>query len=53
MKEDRKEFVGYLPICPIKPEHPDMLIELPLKVETREMNTDYVSEFAMNTETWD
>ena len=54
MKEDRKEFVGYLPICPITPEHPDMLIGIPFGHEAEKPSVPAgLSDFAPDTETWD
>ena len=52
MKEDRMEYIGYLPICPITPEHPDMLISIPVSCEAKEYDL-YVSGYSANTETWD
>ena len=54
MKEERQEYIGYLPICPITPEHPEMLIGIPAECEAKSPAvSDYACEYAMNTETWD
>lgn len=53
MKEDRSEFVGYLPICPFKTEHPDMLIGIPVRYEAEDTVPANASEFAADTESWD
>ncbi|MCR5122610.1 MAG: hypothetical protein K6B74_09355 [Ruminococcus sp.] len=54
MKEDRNEYLGYLPVCPITPEHPEMLIGIPAEYEAKVAKArENASEYALNTETWD
>ncbi len=54
MKEDRQEYTGYLPICPIAPEHPEMLIGIPAEYEAKGSKVQgIVSEYALDTQTWD
>ena len=45
---------GFIPICPITPEHPDMLIGSLVSQAAKELVTvDKESEYARNTYTWD
>lgn len=43
---------GYIPHCPVTPEHPEMLIGS-VSADRDKVTADRENEFARNCETWD